>query len=57
MKDKNGVEIKVGDRILSKGRFEYEIRLKDDFLIARGKSLKHTDRLDRLDLSQVEILK
>lgn len=61
MYDKNGVEIKVGDKILSKGKFEYKIiTVEHDWakgqMVANGLNLSHTDLLKNLDLSQVEIV-
>lgn len=73
MNDKNGVEIKPGDYLLSKGKFKYLVKevteervikswnnvevIPGPLLMAVGQNLKHTDRLQKLDLSQVEVIK
>lgn len=58
MKDKNGVDIKAGDYLLSKGKFKYlVVEVAGPLLLAKGKNLKHTDRLQNLDLSQIEVIK
>lgn len=73
MTDKNGIEIKEGNRILSKGKFQYSIKRIDkhtvwesetksheqDFneLLASGINLHHSDLLKNLDLTQVEVIK
>lgn len=73
MTDKNGVEIKPGDYLLSKGKFKYLVKeiteeriieswnqmkvIPGPLLLAVGQNLHHTARLQTLDLSQVEIIK
>jgi hypothetical protein len=59
MKDKNGLEIKIGDKIISKGKFQYDVFLNKNYpetgLWAKGKNLHHTGPLSGFDSNQIEI--
>lgn len=59
IKDKNGVEIKDGDTILSKGKWKYLIFVNQNYggLWANGKNLHHTGKLENFDLTKVEVIR